>query len=436
LIALCLIALMAFTAGPVGGADWPHWRGPDRSGVSPEGSGWPDGWPPKRLWGRNVGKGCTTPVIAGGKLFVMGFSSKGGGRGRGNDTVFCFDARSGRQLWKQTYPCRYQGRVRTGDTGGYGGPSATPSFDAATGRLYTLSVDGDLRCWDTRADGKLVWAKNLYDDYRVRQRPSVGGGKRDFGFTSSPLVWGAVVIVEVGGGEGMVSAFDKATGRRRWTSQYKQPAGHTGGLVPVKVGKLDCLAVLTLQHLLVLRLDAGSEGKTLVTYERRTNYGCNIPTPAVAGGRVLVTSEYNHKNSELVEISPRGARRVWSSKAHALVASPVIHRDRIYLVQRALQCVGCKDGKLKWRGGSFGHGSCVVTAADNKIIAFGKGRLALVEAAPKADKYRELSRVDKVVRGTCYPSVVLSDGVIACKDRDGALVCFSVRPAPEAGSLQ
>ena len=198
--------------------------------------------------------------------------------------------------------------------------------------------------------------------------------------------------------------------------------------MPVKVGKLDCLAVLTLRQLVVMRLDPGNEGKTLATYKRRTDYGCNIPTPAAAGSRVLVTSEYNHKNSELVDIGPLGARRVWSSRSHALVSSPVIHRDRIYLVRQALQCVGFNDGKLKWRGGSFGHGSCLVTA-DNKVIVFGKGRLALVEAAPKAGKYRELSRVDKIVRGTCYPSVVLSDGVIACKDRDGALVCFSVRPA-------
>ena len=45
-------------ATPAGGADWPQWRGPDHNGVTPERSGWPAGWQPKKLWGRNVGAGA------------------------------------------------------------------------------------------------------------------------------------------------------------------------------------------------------------------------------------------------------------------------------------------------------------------------------------------------------------------------------------------
>jgi len=425
-VAACVLVLVV-AVGPAPAADWPQWRGPDHNGVSRESSGFPAGWPPKRLWGRNVGVGCTSPILAAGRLYVMGWHGRGRGNPRGADTVFCLDARTGRELWKQSYPCRYQGRLRTGDTGAYGGPSSTPTFDAAGGRLYTLSVDGDLRCWNAAAKGKLVWEKNLYDRYQVARRPDAGKGQRDFGYTGSPLVLGDAVIVEVGSGQGTVMAFDKATGRRRWSSALKGPAGHTAGPVPMTVAGLPCLATLTLTELVVLRIDPAQVGGTIARHRRQTDYACSLATPAVVGDRLLLTSGYNNKSTELLDVSTRAARKRWTSPHHALLSTPVVHKQRAYLVHRALHCLDLSTGRLKWRGGSFEHGSCLVTAADDKAIVFGRGRLVLVAASGKEQKYRELARVDRIVPKTCYPHVALSDGILCCKDRAGNLVCFSVR---------
>ena len=132
-------------------------------------------------------------------------------------------------------------------------------------------------------------------------------------------------------------------------------------------------------------------------------------------------------NLKPFEITLSGARRRWVSKSYALMSSPTIWRDRVFVIDRRLKCVGLADGRERWSGGDFGHGSCLVTG-DGKLLVFGKGSLALVEAAPKTRRYRELARVKRLVRGTCYPHVALSDGIIACKDRDGNLVCLSVRP--------
>ena len=432
--AVILGALAALlSAGPAGAADWPQWRGPERSGISPESSDWPAGWPPRKLWSRNVGAGCTSPVIADGRIYVMGWKGTGRGNPVGTDTVQCLDARTGRTLWKQSYRCRYQGRFRTGDTRQYGGPSSTPAYDAAAKRLYTLSIDGDLRCWDA-ARGRPVWTENLYDEHKALRRPDVGKGRRDYGFTSSPLVRGGVVVVEVGAGQGTVMAFDKATGRRRWASALKGPAGHTAGPVPMTVRGIPCLATLTLTKLVVMRADKGNEGKTLAEYPWRTDYACSIATPAVAAGRVVLTSSYNRKRTELVEVSPGRAVRKWQSRYHALVSTPVVHKGRVYVVHRQLHCLDLATGKLKWRGGSFGHGSCLVSAGDDKLIAFGNGRLALVDASPSASKYRELARVDRVVPKTCYPQVALAGGIICCKDRAGNMVGFSVGGAPRGPS--
>ena len=64
------------------------------------------------------------------------------------------------------------------------------------------------------------------------------------------------MIVEVGDNEQTVMAFDKATGETAWTSLDQQPAGHTGGMTPIRIGKLNCLAVLTLKRLVIMQLDA------------------------------------------------------------------------------------------------------------------------------------------------------------------------------------
>jgi len=411
------------------GADWPQWRGPNRSDITPESSGWPDSWPPEKLWSKNVGRGCTSPIIVDGRLYVMGWNGEGNLKKNpvGTDTIYCLDARIGEELWKQTYSCRYQGRVRAGDLGRYGGPSSTPAFDPQTEYLYTLSIDGDFRCWDAKQKGRLVWSKNFYDEYKVPQRPNVGGGIRDYGFTSSPLIQDDLAIAEVGDDEGTVMAFDKRTGKSVWASSCVEPAGHTSGPISLTVQGASCVANLALRKLVVMRVDKEHGGEMIAEYPWQTDYGCNIPTPAVLDDKIILTSGYNHKNTVLLEISSTGAREKWNSKRNfSAVCSPVIYKGCVYMVDGALKCFDLETGQLKWKGGKFGHGSCLITSGDNKIIVFGKGRLVLIDALPPDNQYHELSRVEGIVPDVCYPHVVLSDGIICGKDKAGNLVCLSL----------
>jgi len=412
-------------------SDWPQWRGLQRDGITVEHSGWPDGWPGKRLWGFNAGFGCTSPVIAGDNVYVMGWKGKSRGNPVGKDTLYCLDLKTGKVKWKQSYTSRYQSRIRTGDTGSYGGPSSTPVFDVETGFLYTLSIDGDFCCWDTTKNGKLLWKKNFYDTYNVQQRPDCGKGVRDYGYTSSPLIDGGLVIVETGDSKGTVMAFDKTTGKLQWQSGIKGPAGHSSGPVPMTVDGMNCIATLTLTKLAVMRTDSGFEGVTIAKFPWKTDYGCNIATPAVFDNKVLISSSYNNHRSCLLDISQNGAKQIWKSKYHSKVSSPVIYKNCIYMINGPLYCLDLGTGKLKWKGGNFGNGSLLVCSKDDKIIAFGNGKIVLIDAEPADNKYHELSRIDNVVSATCYPHIALSDGIICCKDRAGNIVCFSVSGSGE-----
>ena len=405
--------------------DWTHWRGASRNGTTSEASLWQAAkWvDPQPVWTKVVGQGSTSPLVVDGRLHVLGWHD-------GQDHLQCLDAATGQNLWTRSYPCPQYGRKATGDEGLYGGPTGTPEYDTETKLLYTLSVDGDLQCWDTAADGKWVWGLNLYEQFDPPQRPRFGrSGLRDYGYTTAPLIHGNWLLVEVGDDQGTLDAFDKRTGKFAWKSECRDEAGHTGGPVPIVVEGVPCAAVLTCKHLVVMRLDAGREGKTVGQYEWSTDFANNIATPTVVGNEILITSDYNRHALVKLRVTLSGIDEIWKQPYPSKVCSPVVHDGHIYLAWQKVRCLDWETGKLKWEGSrGFGDdGSCLVTG-DGRLVVWGRGTLALTETAERsADAYRELARIESTSPADCWPHVVLAGGRIYCKDRQGKLMCFATR---------
>lgn len=422
---LCIAAVLGIVLSkPTDAEDWPFWRGARHDDVSAEDSRWnQESWPPKDAsWAAKVGEGASAPVVADGKLFTLGWAD-------GADTVACFGAESGKPLWKQSYPCPQYGRRSEGDKGLYSGPSASPAYDRDTGLLYTLSTDGDLNCWDTKQGGRRVWNVNFYDEFDISQRPLVGARRlRDYGFTASPLIHGDWLIAEVGDDEGALIGFDKRSGKRVWSSESKDPAGHTGGLVPMTVDGIPCAVALTIRNLLVARLDNGHVGETLAEFPWVTDFANSIATPAVSGSSVVITSEYNQYSICRIDVSRDGAKLVWKEPYASGVCSPVIHKGHIYWCWRGVYCLDFETGRPLWRGGVFGDtASCLVTSDDRLIVWADRGELVLAETATRSPKqYTELTRRRGIFESDVWPHIVLSDGRLFCKDRNGNIKCFKL----------
>ncbi len=432
-LAVVFCDLMLSTAA-ICGDDWPHWRGPDRNDIIGESSGWTaDGWrSSEAAWKQNVGEGSTSPIVVGDRVFVMGWRDE-------QDFVCCLDAKTGKEDWSVSYKCPRYGRLAMGDEGLYSGPTSTPEYDEATAFLYTLSCDGDLNCWDTNQRGHRVWSINLYDTYTIHRRPKVGrSAQRDYGYTTAPLVHGDWVIVEAGADEGTFLAWDKKTGLQIWQSEAKGSAGHTGGMMPMMVDDVSCIAAMTFQGLLVTRLDAGHEGRTVAQYEWITDFANNIATPTVHENYVLITSAYNHQAICKLEITLQGARKIWEQPFPSKVCSPIIHNRHIYFAWQRMRCLDFETGEQKWEGGTFSDpGSCIVTT-DNRIIVWGgRGRLALVDTADRSPTaYNEVDSIDNVFSTDVWPHVALSNGRLFCKDRDGNIACFETVDPPVSGPVK
>ena len=403
--------------------DWPHWRGPTRDGRTKESSGFADGkWLDENpVWSGSFGAGGSSPIVTKGVAYFFGW-------GDNKDHLQAVDLKTGNKLWTTSYESPQYGRHATGDEGLYRGPSSTPEFDPATAILYTLSLDGELRAHDTKESGKLLWRVNLYDEYQMPQRPRIGrSGHRDYGYTTSPLVHGDWLIVEAGSPQGTLIAFDKRTGKQAWASGSKRLAGHTGGLVSMTIAGKPCVSVLTLTHVLVVRLDEGNIGETAAEYEWTTDFANNIATPAASGDKLLVTSGYNHAAICCLKVSLDGATKLWEQPYCSLICSPVIVDGRVYFAHEKMRCLDLETGKQLWEGGSYGDaGSCIATA-DGRIIVFGgRGKLVLVAGAGQSPgEYRELAGLAGELFDTdVWPHVVLSDGHVLCKDREGRAKCF------------
>src|ERR1043165_3329410 len=102
--------------------DWPQWRGPNRDGVWSE-TDIMESFPPGGLrisWRVPVGPGWSSPVVAKGRVYVTDVELA---RPMAKERVLCFEAATGKLLWKHQYAVDYPDWAFDP---GAGGPRGTP----------------------------------------------------------------------------------------------------------------------------------------------------------------------------------------------------------------------------------------------------------------------------------------------------------------------
>lgn len=400
-------------------AGWPQWRGPNRDGRAPAGPLRTD-WqarPPKPVWSVPCGGGYSSFAVAGGRVYTQDYDGK-------NEHVLCLDADTGAEVWRYGWPADYGG-MKAGYTTG---PRATPAVH--DGRVYAVGATGTFVCLEPPGGPgqapAVRWRHDLVAEFRATLP--------QWGMAGSPLVEGDMVVVQPGGKDGSVAAFELATGEKKWAAG-SEPGGYSSPVAATCAGVRQIVAA-TGESIVGIR---AADGEVLWRYGWTTSYNANIATPLVIGDYVFVSSGYS-KGCALLKLEPAGsgvrAELVYFRKGRVMRNhhSSCVYRDGFLYGydDSTLKCVDLRKGEEVegWvaaddKGRAFGKGSVIL--ADKYLIGLTEsGTLFLGEANP--EEFRYLGQVAGVLQGNdCWAAPVLVGGRIYLRDNK-KVVCLDVRP--------
>lgn len=395
-----LTASLLLAALAVHASDWPMFRGPELNGISRE-TGWSSTWSadgPKIAWCAKIGLGFSTVAAGGGKLVTTGHN----GDAKGQDTVWCFDAATGRPLWQHSYPAPLGNKYFEGGTTG------TPTIDGD--RVFHLSRLGDFFCFEL-ATGKIVYQKQLATELGVEVN--------EWGFASSPLIEGRLLILNVGD---YGTALDKATGKVVWQNG-KGPAAYATA-VPFDLAGTRCIALLTHRECAAVEV---ATGKVRWKAKFKSNYDTSAGAPVIHDGTLLLSAY----NVPAVKLNLRDGTPAagWQTDTRVHFNAGVVLGGHLYAFHGQagkpdgeLRCLDWQTGATKWAQKGLGVGSLM--AADGKLIVLSEtGELLVVAASPKG--FEPLSRA-QVVGKKCWTVPVLANGRIHVRNVPGDLLALDV----------
>lgn len=391
-------------------ADWPQWRGPERTGVSRE-TGllkeWPADGPALRWKAEKIGTGYSSPAIVGGKVYLQTTTA-------GEEYALVLDEKTGKQVWRTAI-----GKVGPNKGPQYPGTRATPTVvkSAAVERIYCLASDGEVTCLD--GAGKSIWHRNLVKDF--------GGVVGNWAYSESLLVDGDLVICTPGGTKAGLAALNRNTGETVWQSELP------GGDIADYASIMPLEAAGTKQYVQFLRgglvgVDAKT-GKFLWRYKASIDFGANILTPVIDGSKVFTSG--SRTGGGLIDIvpGPMGPtpKEIFFEKSLApSIGGAVLVDGHLYgSAGTTVFCAEFATGKTKWREPSVGAAS--VCVADGMLYARGynSGDIALIELNPA--KYTEKGRFKQADRSKTagWQHPVVANGGLYIVDQN-VLLCYEV----------
>ncbi|HEX7901917.1 MAG TPA: PQQ-binding-like beta-propeller repeat protein [Planctomycetota bacterium] len=390
-----MIALLLLLA-----QDWPQWLGPTRDGVSTERvAPWKD--TPAALWKVEVGEGHSSPIVAGGRVYLHAKI-----KGKDEETVAAYDVATGKELWSKTYP-------RAAFQSPFGlGPRATPIVSG--GKLFTFGVTGLLTAWDV--EGKQLWQVDTLKEF--------GAKNLTFGVSCSPLVVDGLLFLNVGGKGASVVAFAVDSGKKVWSSlddkaSYSSPVVLSGQLVAQTQAGVVGMST--------------SDGTPLWSFPLVDKLSESSITPILAGGLVIASSVTY--GSAGIKVEGKTATAAWKNPAlTCYISTPMpVGPEHVYMVTgtilgpptATLRCVEAATGKILWSRPNVGtyHASLTKTADGKLLMLDDKGGLALLEPDPAA--YKELASA-KICGGT-WAHPALTGGSLYVRDQS-SLICVKLAP--------
>ena len=379
--------VLVLLVGSASAEDWTQWAGNDRLCIWNE-TGILEKFPTgglKPTWSVPIGSGYSGPVVAEGRVFVTDYRPKPETKLlEAIERVICLDEQTGKILWTHEWETHYRRQLRSYATG----PRATPLVDE--GRVYTLGATGRMHCLDAKS-GKVLWE---YDALKA-----FGAEVPVFGVSPAPIAWKNTVIFACGGREGLLRAFDKATGKELWKAlpaNYDMPYSAP---VILEIAGSKLLIQWDQEHLSALNPD---DGKVVwqVPFSAQSNMA--LARPVLIGDRLLVSGFYD--GSMLVRVTADGPKVLWkkggrgerphqTESLHAVMTTPIVEGEYFYgtCSYGELRGLRLADGTRVWeqkdltRQGRWGS-MFWVKNGDRYFVNNDLGELMILQFSPSGAK--------------------------------------------------
>ncbi|MBW8039462.1 MAG: PQQ-binding-like beta-propeller repeat protein [Planctomycetes bacterium] len=389
--------------------NWPRFRGPGGLGISAY-TNVPASWNGKTgeaiLWKSKVPlPGHNSPIVWEDRVFVTGADPN-------NREVYCFDALSGKLLWKRgvtgsTKP------IEVMDDGGPGYAAPTAVTDGR--RICAIFPTGDVGCFDF--DGKNLWTRNL------------GIPDSGYGHATSLAMYRNLLLIQYdqGGAEDEISkliALDTFTGRTVWETKRPVPNSWSSPIV-AEIGN---------QHQIITCADPwviAYEPNGAELWRAKCLGGEIAPSPIYAAGRIFAIEPY----ATLIAIKPDGRGDVtkthidWSIDENTPDTSSPVGNDKfIFLLttEGMLTCYKTADGTKSWEHEfDYNFLASPSLVGDRLYLLSEKGVMLIAEISTE---YKEVAKCE--LGEDCFATPAFMDGRIYIRGMEN-LYCIGEEEAPK-----
>jgi outer membrane protein assembly factor BamB len=339
----CLAVLIGFAFSVAQAADWPRFRGPNGTGVSPDNAPTPTTWTDKEnvKWTLDLpGPGSSCPIVVGDKVFVTCWSGYGLDRENPGDQsqlkrhLICVNSADGKVLWDREVDPYLPEDNYGGMFAEHGYTSHTPVSDGE--KVFAFFGKTGVVAFDM--DGKELWRKSVGTE----------SDPRDWGSASSPLLYKNQVIVPANAESHTMYSFDKDTGEELWRQEAQGFEGTWGTpiLVDAGEGRQDVVIAVPGE---VWAFNPDNKGK-LSWYVTGLG-GDSCSTSAItADGVVYVVGG---RDAGTIAIKGGGSgdltgtdHVLWQENIQGGIGTPLLHDGKIYSISREMvTCVDAKTGE-------------------------------------------------------------------------------------------
>src|SRR5687767_5492829 len=404
-----LLALTVLTLTiTINAQEWTQWRGPARDG-SVSGKNVPAKWPESfaRAWRVEVGEGYSSPVVAGGRVFVHS-------RRDPEEIISAINLADGKVIWEQKYQADFKKNQYAVQMAK--GPNSTPVV--VGNRLFTLGVTGILNSWDT-ATGRALWSRDF--------SKSIDTSKLFCGTAASPVAVDGRIVIQVGSDihGGQILALNPATGATEWEWRGLGP----GYASPVVIEAGGTKQVVTMTEGSIIGVD-GKTGKELWSAPFPDEWHENIATPLWTGTHLIIsgTRQGTHAYTLAQQNGKWQATQAWKNPDVAMyMSSPVFGDGLVYAHSSKKKgqfvALDAKIGAVRWttEGREGEHASLLLTPRHVVILTNGADLIVAKRDTPAFTVERRYEVAEK----STWSMPVLFGSNILVRDATGLMLLTS-----------